>query len=103
MRKQLVAVVQSQIRGDDRSAGASVRLPVETIFRGHPHQRMREAAVFRCDDFDTVRPILIERICGAFELAPRHAAAVETYESGNSAHAKSASTISVFRQTGRGA
>src|SRR6185369_578288 len=84
--KQIVAIVQPQIRGDDRSARVLIRLTVEAVFRRHSHQCVRETAVILCNDLDAVRPILIERIGGPFEIAPRDAAAIETDESGDSAH-----------------
>ena len=79
-REQLVAIVQAQIRSDDRSARALIWLSVKTIFRSHPHQRVREATVFLRDSFDTVGSILTEPVGDAFEFAPHHAATVEPDE-----------------------
>ena len=55
------------------------------------------------NDFDSIRSILIERICGAFELAPHHGPAVETHQSGDSAHGKSTYTVRMLRRTQRDA
>ena len=58
-------------------------MAIEAVFRRHSHQCVRETAVVLCNDLDVVRPVLIERIGGTFEIAPRDAAAIETNESGS--------------------
>jgi hypothetical protein len=85
-RKQFIAIVNSQVRGDERPARTSVRLSVISIFRSHPHERVDKAYVLTCDDIGAIGSKLIERIRRAFEFLSLHGATIETYQAGDTTH-----------------
>jgi hypothetical protein len=90
MAEQIVAIVDPQVGGDHRSAGASSRLMVVPILGSHSHQGVNKSDVALRDDTVFVRPILMKGVRHALELLAPDAPVVKTDYAGYAAHRRNA-------------
>jgi len=84
--EQLVAIVDPQVGGDHRSAGASSRLMIVPILGSHSHQGVNKPDIALRDDIVFVRPILMKSVRHAIELLAPDAPVVKTDYAGYPAH-----------------
>ena len=100
--EHFVAIVEPDIRRDQRAAFALPGLAIELVFRGHAHQHVDKADGFAGDDRGAIRPVLTQRIGDALEVVSGHGPAVEPQEAGDTAHRKPTCRISTLRRMRRG-
>src|SRR5262245_14676031 len=85
-RQQFIAIVDACAGGDQSSARALLRLAIEAIFGGYPHQCVHEADRLAHAYVGSIGAVLPKRTCSALKLTLVSGPAIESHQSGDRTH-----------------